>query len=85
MGKHKNVPINCFSYKVDVRSDSLPLFTDGQQILDSISVWIHKEPFIREKRALAYLDSHGRPLVEETAKHLHSPAVVSRRGEFGFS
>lgn len=27
----------------------------------------------RKERALAYLDSHGRPWVEETAKHLYSP------------
>lgn len=50
-----------------------------------VSIWIHKEPFIQEKRALSCLDSHGRPWVEETAKHLYSPTVVSRRGEFGFS
>lgn len=50
MGKHKkNVPINCFSYRVDVGSDSLPLFTDGQQVLGSVSIWIHKEPFIRKE------------------------------------
>lgn len=65
MGKRKNVSVNGFSYKVDVGSDSLPLFTDDQQVLDSVSIWIHKEPFIQEKRALAYLDSRGRPGVEE--------------------
>lgn len=52
-------------------SDSLPLFTICQWVLDSVFISIHKEPFIREERALAYLDSHGRPWVEEAVKHLH--------------
>lgn len=87
MGKHKNVPANCFSYKADVGSDSLPLFTICQQVLDSVFIWIHKELFIREERALAYLNSYGRTWVEETAKHLRIilPLLFQKRGEFGFS
>lgn len=81
MGKHKNIPVNCFSYKADVGSDSLALFTICQQVLDSVFVWIHKEPFIREERVLAYLDSHGRPWVEETAKHLHITLPLSFQRE----
>lgn len=32
-------------------SDGLPLFTDGQQVLDSISIWIHKKNFYSRKES----------------------------------
>jgi len=47
--------VNCFSYKADVGSDSLSLFTICQRVLGSVLIWIHKEPYIREERALAHL------------------------------